>query len=112
MKRTGEHLIGIDLFAGAVGTYRPAKSMAIITAMLFASTVWAQVTLKKYPWQAKGTSCTPDMTFCWYGSDQVTNPEVIAFGNRWVSEDKDEKPFEWITEVRCVKALHICSAPL
>jgi hypothetical protein len=87
---------------------RFAKSIAIISVILFASTVWAQVTPRKYPWQAKDTSCTPDMTFSWYGSDLVTNPEVTAFGNRWVSQDKDEKPFEWITEVRCVKALHIC----
>jgi hypothetical protein len=91
-----------------IAMYCFAKCVAIITVILFASMVWAQVTPKNYPWQAKVTSCTPDMTFCWYGSDLVTNPEVTAFGNRWVSQDKDEKPFEWITEVRCVKALHVC----
>jgi hypothetical protein len=48
------------------------------------------------------------MTFCWYGSEEVSNPEVIAYGNRWVSQDKEEKPFEWVTQVRCVRELHVC----
>jgi hypothetical protein len=54
------------------------------------------------------TSCTLGMTFCWYGSDLVADPEVTAYGNRWVSEDKDEKPFDWVTEVRCVQVLKVC----
>jgi hypothetical protein len=33
---------------------------------------------------------------------------VTAHGNRWVSQDKEEKPFEWVTEVRCVKELRTC----
>jgi hypothetical protein len=79
--------------------------MAVI---LFASTAWAQGSPKKYPWQEKDTNCTHGMTFCWYGSDLVADPEVTAFGPRWVSQDKEEKPFEWVSAIRCVKALHIC----
>lgn len=63
---------------------------------------------RKYPWQGKDTNCTPGMTFCWYGSDLVRDPEVIAYGNRWVSQDKEEKPFECVTEVRCIQTLHLC----
>jgi hypothetical protein len=85
-----------------------AKSIAVLTVLLFASTAWAQGSQRKYPWQWKGANCTQWMTFCWYGSDLVTNPEVTAYGNRWVSQDKEEKPFEWVTEVRCVKAQHLC----
>jgi hypothetical protein len=48
------------------------------------------------------------VTFCWFGADLVSDPTVTAYGNRWVSQDKEEKPFEWITEVRCVQGLHVC----
>ena len=57
---------------------------------------------KKYPWQKEGTNCDKTMTFCWYGA------EVTAYGNRWVAQDKDEKPFEWITEVRCLQEFKLC----
>ena len=81
---------------------------ALLIVLLFTSVAWAQGAPKKYPWQAAGTNCTTGMTFCWYGSDEVVDPEVIAYGSRWVSPDKDEKPFEWVTEVRCIQTLHIC----
>jgi len=57
---------------------------------------------KKYPWQQEGTNCDKTMTFCWSDS------QVRAYGNRWVAPDKDEKPFEWITEVRCLKDYKLC----
>jgi hypothetical protein len=57
---------------------------------------------KKYPWQEEDTNCDKTFTFCWYGA------EVTAYGNRWVAQDKDEKPFEWITEVRCLKESKLC----
>lgn len=63
---------------------------------------------KKYPWQWKDTNCTEHLDFCWYGADSVSDPEVIAYGDRWVSQDKEESPFEWITEVRCVQQLRTC----
>ena len=47
-------------------------------------------------------------TFCWYGSDIVSDPEVTANGRERVHQGKDEKPFEWVTEVRCVQVLHTC----
>jgi len=84
------------------------KTVTLLAVLFFSSTVWAQDSPRKYPWQGKGTSCTPTMTFCWYGSDLVKDPEVRAYGNRWVSQDKDEKPFEWVTEVRCIQVLHLC----
>ena len=82
--------------------------MSVLAVLLFASTAWAQGSPKAYPWQEKGFNCNPKMTFCWYGSDLVANPEVTAYGTRWVSQDKDEKPFEWVTEVRCIQTLHLC----
>ena len=63
---------------------------------------------KKYPWQYDDTECNEGMTFCWYGVEDVSDPEVTAYGNRWVAQDKDEKPFEWITEVRCLKDYKLC----
>ena len=57
---------------------------------------------KKYPWQQEGTNCDKLMTFCWSDS------QVTAYGNRWVAPDKDEKPFEWVTEVRCLKDYKLC----
>lgn len=85
-----------------------AKSTAVLAVLLLASIAWAQGSPRKYPWQWKDTNCTQMMTFCWYDSNLVTNPEVIAYGNRWVSQDKEEKPIEEVTEVRCIQALHVC----
>src|SRR5690348_12384443 len=73
-------------------------SLAFITAIAL-----PQQQQKKYPWQKEGTNCDKFMTFCWYGEEDVSDPQVMAYGNRWVSQDKMEKPFEWITEVRCLK---------
>ena len=42
------------------------------------------------------------------GADQVSDPQVTAYGNGWVSQDKDEKPFKWITQVRCLKEMRVC----
>jgi len=84
------------------------KSTAALAVLLLASEVWSQGNAKKYLWQEKGTNCNFGMTFCWFGADSVTDPEVTAYGTRWVSQDKDEKPFEWITEVRCIQSLHLC----
>src|SRR5215472_6167370 len=63
---------------------------------------------KKYPWQKEGTHCDKAMTFCWYGAEDVSDAQVIAYGNRWVAQEKDEKPSEWITEVRCLKDYKLC----
>jgi hypothetical protein len=75
---------------------------------LFAAVAWAQGAPKKYLWQEGDTGCDKTMSFCWYGAELVSDPQVTAYGNRWVSQDKEEKPFEWITEVRCVRELHVC----
>lgn len=85
-----------------------AKGSVILVLVLFASAAWTQSTPKKYPWQSGETNCTEWMTFCWYGSEIVSDPEVTAYGNRWVSQDKDEKPLEWVTEVRCIQRLQAC----
>jgi hypothetical protein len=61
-----------------------------------------------YPWQQSGTNCNNTMTFCWYGVDDVSDPEVKAYGNSWTTQDKDEKPFAWITVVRCLKDSKLC----
>lgn len=84
------------------------KITSILTAGLLASFTWLQGTAKKYPWQDGDTPCDKTMSFCWYGAEIVSDPEVTAYGNRWVAQDKEEKPLEWITEVRCVQRLHTC----
>lgn len=84
------------------------RSRAALAVLLFASITWAQGSSTKYPWEWKNTNCTEWLSFCWYGSDLVKDPEVIAYGNRWVSQDREEKPFEWVTEVRCVQIQHLC----
>ena len=63
---------------------------------------------QKYPWQHGDTHCNETITFCWYGVEDVADPQVTANGNRWTTQDKDEKPFEWITEVRCLKDSKLC----
>jgi hypothetical protein len=63
---------------------------------------------QKYPWQHDDTNCNDTMTFCWYGAENVSDPQVTAHGNRWTTQDKEEKPFEWITEVRCLKDSKFC----
>lgn len=84
------------------------KSVVVLAVLLFAHTAWTQDTPKKYPWQWSGTNCTRGMTFCWYGSDVVVDSKVTAYGTRWATEDKDEKPFEWVTAIRCLQTLHLC----
>lgn len=84
------------------------KCIVAIAVIFFASAAWAQGSSKKYPWEWKDSGCTWGLTFCWFDSPPVTNPEVTAFGPRWVSQDKDEKPFEWVSAIRCVKTLHVC----
>jgi hypothetical protein len=63
---------------------------------------------QEYPWQHSGTHCNDTMTFCWYGLEDASDPQVTAHGNRWTAQDKDEKPFEWITAVRCLKDSKLC----
>jgi len=82
--------------------------MLALDITLFASVAWAQGLPTKYLWQEGDTGCDKTMSFCWYGAELVSDLQVTAYGNRWVSQDKEEKPLEWITEVRCVQELHIC----
>ena len=84
------------------------KPLSVLAVALFAAAVFAQNTARKYPWQHADTQCDKMMTFCWYGAEDVSDPQVTAYGNRWVAQEKDEKPFEWITQVRCLKDLRIC----
>jgi hypothetical protein len=83
------------------------KVSTILILLWLTSTAWAQGP-KRYPWQAKDSDCNQYLTFCWYGEDVVSDPEVTAHGSQWVSQDKEEKPFDWITEVRCIKQLRVC----
>jgi hypothetical protein len=84
------------------------KNSIVSAILLFVSVASSQEPSTKYAWQSKGTHCNESMTFCWYGSETVSDPEVIAYGNRWVSADKDEKPMEWVTQVRCIRRLNVC----
>jgi hypothetical protein len=84
------------------------KVTMVLVVLLFTSAAWTQNARKKYPWQANNTNCNATFTLCWYGAGEVSDPEVTAWGNRWVTQDKEEKPFEWITEVRCVQKQHLC----
>ena len=63
---------------------------------------------QKYPWQHGETRCNKTMTFCWYGIEEFSDAEVTAHGRRWTSQDKDVKPLEWITEVRCLHDYKLC----
>lgn len=85
-----------------------AKGSMMLFVVLFATVGWPQSTPKKYPWEVEGTSCAKGLTFCWYGSERVSDPQVTAYGTRWVSQDKEEKLLEWVTEVRCLKSLNVC----
>jgi len=51
--------------------------------------------------QQTKAACDKDMTFCWYSE------EVIAQGNRWVSQD-GKKVLEVSQTFRCVKSLNLC----
>jgi hypothetical protein len=84
------------------------KISVVIAFVLLASVAWTQDHPKKYPWQSGETPCNESMSFCWIGSEAVSDPEVTAYGNRWVTQDKDEKPLEWVTEVRCIQKMRIC----
>jgi hypothetical protein len=80
----------------------------ISLASLVFVTAGASLQQQKYPWQHSGTQCNETLTLCWYGEEDVSDPQVMAYGNRWVAQDKDEKPLEWITEVRCLKDSKLC----
>ena len=84
------------------------KGSLLLVIVLFASVARTQDRPKKYPWQSGDTTCDKTLSFCWYGSEDVSDPQVTAYGNRWVSQDKEEKPFEWISQVRCLQELHVC----
>ena len=79
---------------------------AVILIVFCAITLLGQS--QRYPWQHGNTHCNETMTFCWYGAELVSDPMITAHGNRWASQDKDEKPFEWITAVRCIKDAKLC----
>ena len=53
-------------------------------------------------------ACNKGLTFCWLGPYSDNSDEAQAWGNRWVSQDKAEKPLEQVVEVRCLKAFEIC----
>jgi hypothetical protein len=80
----------------------------ILTTLLHASVMCAQDHTKKYLWQEGDTGCDKTFSFCWYSAELVSDPTVTAYGNRWVSQDKEERPLEWITEVHCAQELHVC----
>lgn len=85
-------------------------SLSVFASLAFVATIASpqQQHHQKYPWQHGDTNCNDTMTFCWYGVEDVSDPQVTAYGNRWSSQDKEEKPFEWITEVRCLKDFKLC----
>jgi hypothetical protein len=80
----------------------------MINLLVLLFTLFAPQGSKTPAWQAKDTNCNEIMTLCWYGEDKVTDPEVIAYGVRWNTTAKDEKPLEWVTEVRCLHDKREC----
>jgi hypothetical protein len=83
--------------------------VASLSALAFVATIASpQGQQQKYPWQHGETPCNETLTFCWYGAEDVSDPQVMVYGNRWSTQDKDEKGFEWVTEVRCVKDSNLC----
>jgi hypothetical protein len=89
----------------------PLVASLAASALAFVATIASpqpQQQQQKYPWQHGDTPCNETLSFCWYGAEDVSDPQVMAYGNRWTTQDKDEKPFEWITEVRCVKDSKLC----
>jgi len=52
--------------------------------------------------------CDKEMNFCWYDPYPDGSDEVEAWGDRWISQDKNEKNFEISSEIRCVKKLGVC----
>jgi hypothetical protein len=85
-------------------------SLSVFASLAFVATIASPQPQQrqKYPWQDADMNCNKTVTFCWYGVEDVSDPQVMAYGNRWTSQDKEEKPLEWITEVRCVKDLNLC----
>jgi len=79
-----------------------------VFALAFVATIALPQQHQKYPWQSGDTSCNEMMTFCWYGVGDVSDPQVTAYGNRWTTQDKDERPLEWVTEVRCIQKMRVC----
>jgi|ERR1700730_2794590 len=84
------------------------SSLAAFASLAFVATIASPHPQQKYPWQHGDTHCNETMTLCWYGVEDVSDPQVTAYGNLWASQDKEEKPFEWITEVRCLKDSKLC----
>jgi hypothetical protein len=87
------------------GTGRTHRMRRALLLLIFAVAASAQT---RYSWQWKDTDCDYHMTFCWDGPFADNSDEVTAWGNHWVSQDKNEKPLEWVTEVRCVKSQRVC----
>jgi hypothetical protein len=79
-----------------------------LTLSALAASGQTKAATNKYSWQWKDTSCNHEMTFCWYGSYADKSDEVTAWGNQWVSHDKDEKVLRQVVEIRCLKSLGLC----
>jgi hypothetical protein len=86
----------------------PLIAALAASALVFVATTTSPHPQQKYPWQHSDGNCNETTTFCWYGVEDSSKPEVTAYGNRWTTQDKDEKGFEWVTEVRCVKDSKLC----
>lgn len=61
-----------------------------------------------FPQSKNEEACNKNMTFCWYGPYQDGSDEVDAWGNQWKTDDPTEKSLNQVTEVRCIKRLHVC----
>ena len=77
------------------------KHLTFLGILFFASIAFPQGP------NQKESDCNSTMTFCWYATD-VKDPAVFAKGDHWVAQDKDEKPLEWVTAIRCIESMHIC----
>jgi len=96
-----------DIVPGAAPAAKDVPMLNYLTVLVVILTLFTQGNHKP-SWQTKDTSCNERMTLCWYGADEVSNPEVIAYGKSWVTLDKEEKPLEWVTEVRCLRDKQMC----
>jgi hypothetical protein len=89
-----------------MGEWRGARTMkrpALSLMAMFLLVLSAIAQKRSAPAESNRTiPCDKYMKFCWYSD------EVDAWGTLWRSDDSTEKSLEQVTEVRCVKRLHVC----
>lgn len=75
--------------------------------MLWLALIAILFTVSSLKAQLKDDNCDERMTFCW-SYPGISDPEVTARGNQWMSQDKTEKPLSMVVEIRCIRKLNVC----